>query len=150
LLPFGLSIANRVRTNKDYVYLTEITSPQNIVVKSSDNKFKPKVIGKDTGNPPVKQFSKLDEGDVFAVPNNETLISVANPKLNPKLYGLDFWESLVGELVTVPKAYALSRPNNFGDFWVRGNWKVSGLNKHGGLTMVGNGMLTIYINWFLS
>ncbi|KAH7239152.1 Endonuclease/exonuclease/phosphatase [Fusarium tricinctum] len=131
-------LVEEYRSTKDYVYLTEITSPQNIVVKSSDNKFKPKVIGKDTGNPPVKQFSKLDEGDVFAVPNNETLISVANPKLNPKLYGLDFWESLVGELVTVPKAYALSRPNNFGDFWVRGNWKVSGLNKHGGLTMVGN------------
>ncbi|KAF5669014.1 putative endonuclease exonuclease phosphatase family [Fusarium heterosporum] len=126
------------RSNKDYVYLTEMSYPQNIVVKSSDNKFKPKVIGKDTGNPPGKQFSELDGGNVFAVPNNGTLISVANPKLNIKSYGLDFWESLVGELVTVPKAYALSRPNTYGDFWVRGNWKVSGLNKHGGLTMVGS------------
>ncbi|KAI3582374.1 Endonuclease/exonuclease/phosphatase [Fusarium oxysporum f. sp. albedinis] len=131
-------LVEEYRSNKDYVYLTEISSPKNIVVKSSDNKFKPKVIGKDTGNPPGKQFSKLDDGDVFAVPNNESLISVSNPKLQPNTYGLDFWESLVGELVTVPKAYALSRPNNFGDFWVRGNWKVSGLNKHGGLTMVGN------------
>ncbi|CVK93656.1 probable endonuclease/exonuclease/phosphatase family protein [Fusarium mangiferae] len=131
-------LVEEYRSNKDYVYLTEISSPKNIVVKSSDNKFKPKVIGKDTGNPPGKQFSKLDDGNVFAVPNNESLISVSNPKLQPNTYGLDFWESLVGELVTVPKAYALSRPNNFGDFWVRGNWKVSGLNKHGGLTMVGS------------
>ncbi|KAF5980506.1 endonuclease exonuclease phosphatase family [Fusarium coicis] len=131
-------LVEEYRSNKDYVYLTEISSPRNIAVKSSDNKFKPKVIGKDTGNPPGKQFSKLDDGNVFAVPNNESLISTSNPKLQPNTYGLDFWESLVGELVTVPKAYALSRPNNFGDFWVRGNWKVSGLNKHGGLTMVGN------------
>ncbi|KAM0349042.1 hypothetical protein ACHAPU_003977 [Fusarium lateritium] len=126
------------RSNKDYIHLTEMSYPQNIVVKSSDNKFKPKVIGKDTGNPPGKQFSELDGGNVFAVPNNETLISVANPKLNIKSYGLDFWESLSGELVTVQKGYALSRPNTYGDFWVRGNWKVSGLNKHGGLTMVGS------------
>ncbi|KAF5248567.1 hypothetical protein FAUST_230 [Fusarium austroamericanum] len=126
------------RSNKDYIYLTELSSPNNIVVKSSDNKFKPKVIGKDTGNPPGKEFSKLDDGNVFAVPNNKSLVSVANPKLQPNSYGLDFWESLSGELVTVSKAYALSRPNSFGDFWVRGNWKVSGLNKQGGLTMVGS------------
>lgn len=75
------------------------------------------------------------------MPNNQTLVSVDNPKLKPKSFGLDFWESLSGELVTVSKGYALSRPNNFGDFWVRGDWKVSGLNKQGGLTMVGSGML---------
>ncbi|KAJ4266437.1 hypothetical protein NW762_004421 [Fusarium torreyae] len=131
-------LVEEYRSNKDYIYLTELTSPKNIVVKSSDNKFKPKVIGKDTANPPGKQFSKLDNGDVFAVPNNETLVSVANPKLQPNTYGLDFWESLSGELVTVKKAYAISRPNTYGDVWVRGDWKVSGLNKHGGLTMVGS------------
>ncbi|KAF5024290.1 hypothetical protein F66182_3620 [Fusarium sp. NRRL 66182] len=131
-------LVEEFRSNRDFAYLTELTSPRNIVVKSSGNKFTPKVIGKDTTNPPGKHFSKLDEGDVFAVPNNKTLVSAANPKLQPNTYGLDFWESLSGELVTVSKAYALSRTNNFGDYWVRGDWKVSGLNSHGGLTMVGS------------
>ncbi|KAF5013825.1 hypothetical protein FDECE_182 [Fusarium decemcellulare] len=129
-------LVEEYRSNKDYIYLTEITAPQNIVVKSSDNKVTPKIIGKDTSQPPQKQFSKLDGGDIFAVPNNETLVSTANPKLQPRSYGLDFWESLSGELVTVRKAYAISRPNNFGDVWVRGDWKVTGLNKQGGLTML--------------
>ncbi|RSL69230.1 hypothetical protein CEP54_002422 [Fusarium duplospermum] len=129
-------LVEEYRSNNDYIYLTEITSPRNIVVKSSDNKFKPKVIGKDTPQPPRKHFSKLDGGDIFGVPNAGSRISEVNPKLQPNTYGLDFWESLSGELVTVRSAYAISRPNNYGDFWVRGDWKVSGLNRHGGLTML--------------
>ncbi|KAF4977505.1 hypothetical protein FZEAL_5983 [Fusarium zealandicum] len=129
-------LVEEYRSDADHLYLAEITSPQNIVVKSSDNKYRPKIVGKDTPKPPQKHFSKLDGSDIFGVPNAETRISEANPKLQPNTYGLDFWESLTGELVTVRGAHAISRPNNYGDFWVRGDWKVSGLNRHGGLTML--------------
>jgi hypothetical protein len=68
------------------------------------------------------------------VPNNKSQISVANPTLEPKKYGLDFWESLTGELVTVKKARALTKPNQYGDTWVAGSWKVTGTNDRDGLT----------------
>ena len=123
------------RSNADYLYLTELISPSDITVTSSDNKVKPLVIGKDTLSPPTSSFSSLDDGGLFGVPNNASLISVANPKLQPKKYGLDFWESLMGELVTIKDAYGVSLPNKYGDVWVRGNWKVTGENEHGGVTM---------------
>ncbi|KAH6981103.1 Endonuclease/exonuclease/phosphatase [Ilyonectria sp. MPI-CAGE-AT-0026] len=129
-------LVKEYRSSADYLYLTELTLPVNIVVKSSGTAVKPLVIGVDTPKPPTKQYSKLDGGDIFAVPNEAYRISVENPKLQPNTYGLDFWESLVGELVTIKDAYAISRPNSFGDVWVRGDWKVTGLNGHGGLTML--------------
>jgi hypothetical protein len=123
------------RSNKDYIYLTELSAPVLENRISSGNVVTPLVIGKDTGDPPNEQYSSLDGGDVFAVPNNVSQISVANPTLNPKKYGLDFWESLTGELVTVRKPTALTKPSQFGDTWVVGNWKVSGRNDRDGLTM---------------
>jgi hypothetical protein len=123
------------RTNRDYLYLTEIDRPTLTRKVSSGNKVEPLVIGKDTLDPPTEQYSSLDGGDVFAVPNNKTLVSVANPTLEPSKYGLDFWESLSGELVTVQKPVALTKPNNFGDTWVAGNWKLTGKNDRHGLTM---------------
>lgn len=59
--------------------------------------------------------------------------------LDPTAYGLDFWESLVGELVTIQSAHLVSRPNQYGDVWVRGNYTVTGVNGHGGLTMLDGG-----------
>lgn len=123
------------RSNKDYLFLTELSSPVLEKRVSVGNKAEPLVIGKDTRDPPKEQYSSLDGGDVFAVPNNVSLVSVANPDLEPKKYGLDFWESLCGELVTVKKPTALTKPNQFGDTWVAGNWKVSGRNDRDGLTM---------------
>lgn len=125
------------RSNKDYVYLTEITAPVLEEKLSSGAVVKPLVIGKDTVKPPTEQFSSLDNGFVFGLPNNVSQISVANPTLNPKKFGMDFWESLTGELVTVKKPVALNKPNRFGDTWVIGDWKVTGENKRGGLTQVG-------------
>lgn len=122
------------RSNKDYIFLTQISTPVLGQVVSRENKVAPLVIGKDTGSPPTEQYSSLDGGDVFAVPNNVSQISVANPTLEPKKYGLDFWESLVGELVTVKKARALTKPNQYGDTWVAGSWKVTGTNDRDGLT----------------
>ncbi|CAO2653685.1 Nn.00g030960.m01.CDS01 [Neocucurbitaria sp. VM-36] len=123
------------RSNRAYIYLTELSSPVLEKKVSSGNKVQPLVIGKDTRDPPNEQYSSLDGGDVFAVPNNVSLVSVANPELQPRKYGLDFWESLTGELVTVKKPTVLTKPNQYGDTWVAGNWKVSGRNDRDGLTM---------------
>ena len=123
------------RSNKDYVYLTELGAPVLEKRVSTGNKVSPLVIGKDTRSPPTEQYSSLDGGDVFAVPNNVSLVSVANPELQPRKYGLDFWESLSGELVTVKKPTALSKPSSFGDTWVVGDWKVTGRNDRDGLTI---------------
>jgi hypothetical protein len=123
------------RSNKDYLYLTQVDRPTLSSVVSRGNVVKPLVIGKDTLDPPTEEYSGLDGGDVFAVPNNKTLVSVANPMLEPSKYGLDFWESLTGELVTVQKPVALTKPSSFGDTWVAGNWKLTGKNDRDGLTM---------------
>jgi predicted extracellular nuclease len=123
------------RSNKDFLYLTQIDRPTLAKRVSSGNKVEALVIGKDTRDPPTEQYSSLDGGDVFAVPNNKTLVSTSNPSLEPRKYGLDFWESLTGELVTVKKPVALTKPNQFGDTWVAGNWKVTGRNDRDGLTM---------------
>jgi len=115
------------RSNRDYLYLTEIINPSNIRVVSSGNDVKAVVlegktsgiIGKKDLQPPKEQYSGLDNGDVFQVPNNQSLISVTNPRLQPNKYGMDFWESLSGELVTIKGVTALGRQaNSFGDQWV--------------------------------
>ncbi|KAL3953330.1 hypothetical protein ACCO45_013273 [Purpureocillium lilacinum] len=129
-------LVKEYRSNKDYIYLTELTNPTNVVVVSSGNAVAPLVVGKDTLPPPTRDFSSLDAGGVFGVPNAAGTVSGANPKLDPTAYGLDFWESLVGELVTVKDAYLTSRPNQYGDVWVRGDWAVTGVNGHGGVTML--------------
>ncbi|KAF2846663.1 endonuclease/exonuclease/phosphatase family protein-like protein [Plenodomus tracheiphilus IPT5] len=123
------------RSNKDYIYLTELGSPVLEKKLSSGNKVSALVIGRDTRDPPTQQYTSLDGGDVFAVPNNVSLISTANPDLQPRRFGLDFWESLSGELVTVRKPTALTKPSQFGDTWVAGNWKLTGKNDRDGLTM---------------
>ncbi|KAK5658035.1 hypothetical protein OQA88_2590 [Cercophora sp. LCS_1] len=123
------------RANANYLFLTEITSPQNVKVVSSGNKVTPLVIGKDTVDPPNVQYSSLDGGDVYALPNAVTNISIANPVLKPQQYGLDFWESLSGELVTIRKPTAIQQPNSYRDTWVTGDYTVTGRNKHAGVTM---------------
>ncbi|KAI1193947.1 DNase I-like protein [Nemania serpens] len=122
------------RSNVDYLPLTEITFPKVRAVLGHNHTFAPIVLGKQR-SPPTKLLSSLDSGDVFAVPNNKSLISVVNPVLNPKTYGLDFWESLVGEYVTIKNPRAVGRPNQYGDTWVVGTWATSGDNKRTGLTL---------------
>ncbi|KAK3659957.1 hypothetical protein LTR56_000883 [Elasticomyces elasticus] len=128
------------RSSAAYVYLTEIDQPSNITTISTGNSVKPKVLGGLVGtvlgtSPPTQQYTSLDNGDIFAVPNNVSQISVVNPVLQPRLYGMDFWESINGELVTVRSPRAVSRPNNFGDVWVIGNWITTGSNGRGSLTV---------------
>lgn len=128
------------RSSAAYLYLTELITPKNIAVVSRGNKVIPIVIGQTLlKHPPTGQYSSLDGGDVFAVPNNQSRVSVTNPTLNPLLYGLDFWESLSGEIVTLKGLTALAKPNQFGDTWVLGNWRSTGGNQRGGLTITDRG-----------
>ncbi|KAL8679267.1 MAG: hypothetical protein Q9224_007052, partial [Gallowayella concinna] len=132
------------RSSNDYLYLTEVTTPRNVRVVSRGSPVQPVVLGARTSgiigsrdvSPPTKQYSGLDNGDVFGVPNNVSRISQVNPILDPSKYGMDFWESLSGELVQIKGVTALGRQaNSFGDQWVYGNWPVTGQNSRGGLTV---------------
>ena len=127
------------RSTPDHLFLTEIASPRNVRKISSGNKVEPLVIGKGGLDPPTEQYSSLDNGDVFGLPNNVSQISNVNPELEPDMYGLDFWASLNGELVTVRKPTAISKPNNFRDTWVVGDWRATGRNRRGGLTVTDRG-----------
>lgn len=138
------------RTSSAFLFLTELIAPKNIVVISKGNKVTPIVIGEAfLKYPPTEQYSSLDNWDVFSLPNNSSQISVTNPTLSPLIYGLDFWESLTGEIVTVKKVKAVSRPNSFGDTWVTGSWRVSGRNKRGGLTSTDRGQ-SYFASFWLS
>ncbi|KAF8917097.1 endonuclease/exonuclease/phosphatase [Mucidula mucida] len=110
----------------NYLYLTEITSHSNITVLSSVDR-----------SPPTQYMSALDVGSDgwLSVPNNVSRVTATDSPLQPDLYGMDFWESLDGQLVTIPTPIALNFENSFGEFWVRGNWEVTGLNERGGLTV---------------
>ncbi|MDI1487089.1 MAG: hypothetical protein OHK93_006352 [Ramalina farinacea] len=123
-------------------------NPHNVRVISKGNPVKPVVIGTSTsgviGNkdmrPPTEQYSILDNGNVFGVPNTTTRISEANPQLQPTQYGMDFYQSLLGELVTIQNVTALgqrAKDNTFTGphIWVYGNWPVTGQNSGGGLTV---------------
>ena len=117
--------------------LTELERPSKLRVISSGHTVSPVVLGKDR-IPPAAPFTIFDTGSDgwLTVPNNATLLEVANVTLQPDKYGLDFWESLEGQLVTIPNPTALGFPDMFGSFWVHGNWSVSGKNKRGGLSLV--------------
>ncbi|ETW81750.1 hypothetical protein HETIRDRAFT_125191 [Heterobasidion irregulare TC 32-1] len=126
----------RSSSSPNNLFGTELTSPVNITLISSNNTVRPIVIGRDR-SPPTQALSALDAGadGWLGVPNNVSRIDVVNATLRPEKYGLDFWESLEGALVTVPKPVAIDFQNSFGEFWVRGAWKATGVNSRGGLTI---------------
>ena len=123
------------RSNDDYLYITEIVDATDLTVQSNNGTVRPLVLGQAGLNPPTEVYTNLDEGDIFGIPNNVSQVSAVNPVLQPKRYGLDFWESLSGELVTVRNARAISKPNQFGDTWVVGAWPTTGDNDRAGLTV---------------
>jgi predicted extracellular nuclease len=123
------------RSNPAYLPLVEITSPTNVQVVSTGVEVVPVEIGAKGLDPPTEQLSALDGGDVFALPNNQSLVSAVNPPLDPDSYGLDFMESLLGQLVTIRAPIAVAKPNSFGDTWVVGQWRKTGINGRGGLTL---------------
>lgn len=137
----AISLSGKVadfRSSSDPTFLesTELDSPTSITVTSSGNTVTPLVLGVDR-SPPTTAFSSLDSGpDGFlSVPNNQSLIDVVNPTLQPTKFGLDFWASLEGQLVTVPKPISIGFENDFGEFWVRGDWPADNINSRGGLTL---------------
>lgn len=137
IVTVGSAKVEEYRTTDTYIYLTELTSPNNVTIVSSGNTVTPIALGKQKGalEPPHEDFSALDGKDVYGLPNDSGRLSVVNDTLKPKKYGLDFWESLSGELVTVDAPVAIGKSSSYGDFWIRGTWKVSGLNERGGLTI---------------
>ena len=126
----------RSASTPNNLFQTELEAPGNITVISSNNTVTPLILGKKT-SPPTQLFSALDVGrDGFlSVPNNRSRIEDVNPTLQPDKYGMDFWESLEGQLVTIPKPTATAFQNNYGEFWVYGDWKVTGKNSRGGITI---------------
>lgn len=128
------------RSDAAYLYLTELSKPTTIKTVSTGNKVTPLVIGQDTTTPPGLQYTSLDNGNLFGLPNNASQISVQNPTLDPTQYGLDFWESIIGELVTIKGPVAVGKPDKYGDTYVVGDWNTTGRNSRGGLTLTqGNG-----------
>lgn len=113
---------------------------------STNNTITPLVLGKDL-SPPLLELSALDTGDDgwLSVPNNSSQQETVNATLQPEKYGLDFWESLEGQLVTIPGPIALNFENQYGEFWVHGDWEVSGKNARGGLTITKGRALTFNI-----
>lgn len=120
----------------DYLHLTELGYPTNIVVLSSNNTVTPVVLGKER-SPPTQKFSALDKGpDGFlSVPNNFSRINTVNATLQPDKYGMDFWQSLEGQLVTIPRPAAVAFTSSYGAFWAVGDWKKTGVNSRGGITL---------------
>ncbi|KAK3948303.1 hypothetical protein QBC32DRAFT_408699, partial [Pseudoneurospora amorphoporcata] len=135
IITLGSAKVSEYRSSNTYLYLTELTNPTGVTVVSSNNAVTPLVIGKDTLAPPTEQYTSLDGGDIYSVPNAQQNISAVNPVLQPAQYGLDFWESLTGELVTVKAPTALKIPSYYRDTWVIGDWTVTGKNDAGSLTM---------------
>ncbi|KAL8787480.1 MAG: hypothetical protein Q9195_007772 [Heterodermia aff. obscurata] len=130
------------------LFVTEIIYPHNVRLISRGNPVEPIPLGASTsgiiGNkdmrPPTEQYNKLDNGDVFGVPNDVARISEVNAQLEPTKYGMDFFQSLFGELVTIHNVTALGRQARDNTFtgphlWVYGNWPVTGNNSRGGLTV---------------
>ncbi|KAI0643156.1 DNase I-like protein [Trametes meyenii] len=126
----------RSSSSPNNLFATELQSPTNIVVLSSNNTVTPLVLGRDR-SPPTEKLSALDTGSDgwLSVPNNSSLVDATNATLHPDEFGMDFWSSLEGQLVTVPSPVALDFENSFGEFWVYGDWNVTSLNSRGGLTL---------------
>lgn len=124
------------RSNSAYLYITEIVDATDISVVRQQAPVRPLVIGQGPKlSPPTEVYTNLDNGDIFGIPNDVNSVSEVNPVLNPRRNGLDFWESLAGELVTVRRPRAISKPNQYGDTWVVGQWRTTSNNGRGGLTV---------------
>ena len=128
------------RPSADPTYLlgSELSSPTNITILSSNNTIPHAVLGSTPHlSPPTQFLSVLDTGrdGWLSVPNNQSQVDSVNATAQPTKYGLDFWSSLEGQLVTVANPVSIGFENQYGEFWVRGNWKATGVNRQGGLTL---------------
>lgn len=124
------------RSRDNDLFLTELDQLSSVRTLSTGHAIAPLVLGVDR-TPPRNQLSSLDTGSDgwLSFPNNVTLLESVNATLRPDEFGLDFWESLEGQLVTVPSPTAANFQDRFGSVWVYGDWPVTGQNKRGGLTI---------------
>ncbi|KAL5611722.1 uncharacterized protein BROUX77_001878 [Berkeleyomyces rouxiae] len=120
---------------RDDIPSTQLVAVRNLAIKSKNNPVFPAIIGEHTPSPPTEQFTSLDGGSIHGFSDGSYSLSDSNPILDPEKYGLDFWESLSGEFVTIRSPKSVSRSNNRGDTWVIGDWGVTGRNSHGGMTI---------------
>ncbi|KAH7909912.1 DNase I-like protein [Hygrophoropsis aurantiaca] len=133
----GTVVSYRSTTDKNGLSVVELQSPTSIVVHSKSAKVTPIVLEK-ARTPPTGPLSALDKGpDGFlSVPNDASSVDSTNAIRQPSKYGLDFWQSLSGQLVTVPGPVAIDFNDRYGSFWVHGGWDITGKNSRGGLSMV--------------
>ncbi|KAH9856479.1 endonuclease/exonuclease/phosphatase [Lenzites betulinus] len=134
-----VSVNGRVteyRSRVDDLFLTELDQIASVKTLSTGHTVGPLILGVDR-TPPRNQLSSFDVGPDgwLSIPNNVTMLESVNATLRPDEFGLDFWESLEGQLVTVPYPVAANFPDRFGSVWVYGDWPVTGKNKRGGLTI---------------
>ncbi|THG99672.1 hypothetical protein EW026_g2728 [Hermanssonia centrifuga] len=131
----------RPSSSDDQTFLlgTELESPTNIKILSTGNTVAPLLLGPSPRrSPPTQQFSALDlvgPDGWLSVPNNQSRVDTVNATVQPDEFGLDFWSSLEGVLVTVPSPTATDFENSFGEFWVYGDWPITGQNSRGGITL---------------
>lgn len=118
------------------LFVAELIRPSNVVTMSRGHSVVPVLLGRDR-IPPTTGLSALDLGPDgwLSLPNNVTQVDRVNATLDPRLYGLDFWHSLDGQLVTIPSPVALNFLDRMGTFWVHGDWPVNGKNGRGGVTL---------------
>ncbi|KNZ80932.1 hypothetical protein J132_03632 [Termitomyces sp. J132] len=121
----GTVLEYRPSSKPNDLYATRITNPTII-----------------TAGAPPRQLTDLDVGPdgYLSIPNGGNRVT-ANTTLQPSLNGLDLWESLEGQLVTIPQPIAaglnsLDSNNSNTGFWVYGQgWNVTSKNSRGGLTI---------------
>ena len=132
----GKVVEYKPSSSPDYLTVTELESPTNITVLAANQTVKPIIVGKYGLHPPTEYLSSLDTGmdGYLSIPNNQSLQDSVNPVLQPTKFGMDFWESLEGMLVTITNPTSTDFQNSFGEVYVYGDWPVTGLNSRGGLT----------------
>lgn len=90
------------RASAQHLHLTDVIDPTNVRTLSTDSRVTLLVLGSTNAlSPATEQYTSLDDGSTLNSPNNSSLISTANPVLEPSKYGLHFWKSIIGELAIV-------------------------------------------------
>ena len=91
------------------LFVIEIVYFHNVQLISRGNPVKPislevstfDIIDDKDMHPPTEQYNKLNNDDVFEISNEVARIFEVNAQLKLTKYGMDFFQSLFGELVTV-------------------------------------------------
>lgn len=104
----------------DNLTITEIISPDVLVLSTGHRVPEPVVIGRGGREPPN---IVIDDDEIS--------------HFDPTADGIDFYESIEGMLVHVPRPRVVGPSNRFGEFWVVGDGGIAttGSNARGGITV---------------